>query len=205
MSAPNVDLERKTSNAGTDQSAKGESMFHQSKLVSQRPTERPSIYEQQPVLCEREFTTWLTSGRREIPDGPEDTLGDRVSAYDGALLDEFLATLNARIDFWTNVTQTHREDRRTVGMCNIASYIERLKWVSRQSSDPWFVSQPGSRKFTAVAIALKHGILLAMGHMGGTWSQSDCEVAVTASEELESLIYQERGIRFTPPSALNTT
>lgn len=65
-------------------------------LQTTHATERPGVYHAEPVLAEVEMTHWLTLDQRDIPEEPEDTLGARVSAYDGALLDEFFATVNER-------------------------------------------------------------------------------------------------------------
>jgi hypothetical protein len=188
-------------------------MFDKSRLVTQRPTERPGGYHRDRVLSEREFTRWLTLGQREIPEGPKDTGGDRVSAYQGGLLDEFFATVHARIAFWLNAREAWRAKHaartggngQTAGKGDITLYVERLEWVARQASDPWFAARSGSEKFSAVAIALKYGIDSAMRYLGGgpsSWSQDDCQHAVWAYEELEFLIYLQRGtaVQFTPPS-----
>ena len=192
-------------------------MVFESRLVTRRPTTRPGVYTEDPVLFERDFGHWLTLDQREIPDGPKDTVVDRVSAYDGALLDEFLATLNARIAFWVNVGDAYRRKEAamgrywpTVGMGEIAAYVERLEWVSRQASDPLFVRRDGSAKFSTVAIALKYGIESALQYLGGSsinWSDDDVEDAHLAAKDLEFLIYQQRGtaVQFTPPSSLNST
>jgi hypothetical protein len=145
----------------------------------------------EPVLSESEFGRWLTERQRHIPDGDHDSVGERVAAYDAALLDEFFAALPERIRFWANV-----RDRETVGGSEIASYIERLEWIALLETEPTFRRFDGHKRFHAVAIALRYGVQSAMWYLAGSaqqWGDDELQDAFDASRELEFLIYQQRG------------
>jgi hypothetical protein len=183
-----------------------------------------------PVVSEAEFTRWLTLDHRSIPkgDGPdsENDALERIAAYDGALLEEFFATLPERAAFWSEMLVSLRaklvRERETsadtptvagmplppvpidtVGTHSIATYIERLKWVAGLKTNPDFVARNGHHRLHVVAIALRYGIDSAVRYMRGgsaIWSDDDVQDAYDASQDLEVLIYQQRGdaVRFSP-------
>ena len=103
-------------------------MHKHHQLVTRRPC--GNGYSVEPILSEQEFTHWLTLGEREIPESEKSTLGPRVSAYDGALLEEFFATLPERITFWTRTRDgqlaknraSSEDDGERVGTSEIAAY-----------------------------------------------------------------------------------
>jgi hypothetical protein len=108
---------------------------------------------------------------------------------------------------------TRREDssfgtRRQSAIRELDSYIERLEWVSRQVSDPWFAGLDGSERFTAVAVALMEGIEGGLQFLsrGSNCSADDLFYWSLEADELEFLIYKERGtaVEFTPSTQPNS-
>jgi hypothetical protein len=94
-------------------------------------------------------------------------------------------------------------DGETVGTSNIAAYIERLEWVGRRRSDPEFLALNGHHRLWFVAIALSFGIDSATRYLHGDtedWGEDELQEGVQAFNELEFLIYQQRGsaVEFLP-------
>jgi hypothetical protein len=175
-------------------------MYCHSQLVVMRRRAGDDFWHADPIISERDLAVALARAQRQ------------TRGIDSAgQLDEFLQTLPQRIGFWAEIRNTHTQDESSLRL--IDTYLERLRWVAQRATEESFLCRDGEERFHEVAVALRYGSDSAMHMLRGEdvenadeidTPEDDLEVAIEeailTSEELEFLIYQQRGtaVQFAP-------